>query len=113
MQTISINLPDALGNFVQQQSAEQGIDEYFERILRDQQREQARDQLEAELIKGIESGFGEPITPEYWAKKRENCNNIWTAVGSRRKVLYLIIPLLWRGGILRSKMTGWWFLMKG
>ena len=71
MQTISINLPDALGDFVYQQSAESGIDGYFERILRDQQREQARDRLEAELIKGIESGFGEPITPEYWEKKRE------------------------------------------
>ena len=71
MQTISINLPDVLGDFVQRQSAEQGIDEYFEKILRDQQREQARDKLEAELIKGIESGFGEPITPEYWTKMRE------------------------------------------
>jgi hypothetical protein len=71
MQTISINLPDTLGDFVQRQSAEHGVDEYFERILREQQREQARDRLEAELIKGIESGFGEPITPEYWANMRE------------------------------------------
>jgi len=71
MQTISINLPDVLGDFVQQQSAERGIDEYFEKILRNQQREQARGKLEAELIKGIESGFGEPITPEYWTRMRE------------------------------------------
>jgi len=71
MQTISINLPDALGDFVYQQSAESGIDGYFERILRDQQREQARDRLEAELIKGIESGPGEPITPEFWQEVRE------------------------------------------
>jgi len=71
MQTISINLPNTLGDFVHQQSAEHGIDEYFERILREQQRERARDRLEAELIKGIESGFGEPITPEYWEKVRE------------------------------------------
>ena len=71
MQTISINLPDSLGDFVRRQSAEQGIDEYFEKILRFQQREEARDRLEAELIKGIESGFGEPITPEYWQKIRE------------------------------------------
>ncbi|MCL2305451.1 MAG: hypothetical protein FWC43_08925 [Planctomycetaceae bacterium] len=71
MQTISINLPDSLGDFVRRQSAEQGIDEYFEKILRLQQREEARDRLEAELIKGIESGFGEPITPEYWQRMRE------------------------------------------
>ena len=71
MQTISINLPDTLGDFVHRQSAEHGIDEYFERILREQQRERARDRLEAELIKGIESGPGEPITPEYWEKIRE------------------------------------------
>ena len=71
MQTISINLPDSLGDFVRRQSAEQGIDEYFEKILRFQQREEARDRLEAELIKGIESGFGEPITPEYWQRIRE------------------------------------------
>jgi len=71
MQTITINLPDSLGDFVHRQSAERGIDEYFENILREQQRERARDKLEAELIKGIESGFGEPITPEYWRKMRE------------------------------------------
>ena len=71
MQTISINLPDTLGDFVHRQSAEQGIDEYFEKILREQQREQARDKLEAELIKGIESGPGEPITPEFWREVRE------------------------------------------
>jgi len=71
MQTISINLPDSLSDFVRRQSAGQGIDEYFEKILRFQQREEARDRLEAELIKGIESGFGEPITPEYWQRIRE------------------------------------------
>jgi len=71
MQTISINLSDTLGDFVHRQSAERGIDEYFERILRDQQREQARDRLEAELIKGIQSGPGEPITPEFWQEVRE------------------------------------------
>jgi len=71
MQTISINLPDSLGDFVRRQSAGQGIDQYFEKILRFQQREEARDKLEAELIKGIESGFGEPITPEYWQRLRE------------------------------------------
>ena len=71
MQTISINLPDVLGDFVQQQAAGRGIDEYFEKILRNQQREQARDKLEAELMKGIESGFGEPITPEFWQEVRE------------------------------------------
>jgi len=71
MQTISINLPDTLGDFVRQQSAEYGIDTYFETMLRERQKELARDKLEAELMKGIESGFGEPITPEYWVKKRE------------------------------------------
>jgi len=71
MQTISINLPDALGDFVQQQSAEYGIDTYFETMLRERQRELARDRLEAELIKGIESGPGEPITPEFWQEVRD------------------------------------------
>jgi len=56
---------------VRQESSERGVDEYFENILREQQRERLRDKLEAELIKGIESGFGEPITPEYWQKMRE------------------------------------------
>ena len=71
MQTISINLPDTLGDFVQRQSAERGIDAYFETMLLEQQREQSREKLEAELMKGIESGFGKPITPEYWQKMRE------------------------------------------
>ena len=71
MQTISINIPDSLGDFVHRQSAEHGIDEYFEKILRDQQREEARNRLEAELLKGIESGPGEPITPEFWKEVLE------------------------------------------
>ena len=71
MQTISINLPDFLSDFVQRQSAERGIDAYFETILREQQREEARDRLEAELIKGLESGLCEPITPEFWQEVRE------------------------------------------
>jgi len=71
MQTISINLSDSLGDFVRQQTAERGVDEYFDGILREQLRERIRDKLEAELIKGIESGFGKPITPEYWRKMRE------------------------------------------
>ena len=71
MQTISINIQDSLGDFVHRQSAEHGIDEYFETILRELQRNEARDRLEAELLKGIESGFGEPITPEYWERVRE------------------------------------------
>ena len=69
--TISINLPDSLGDFVARQSAERGIDAYFETILRQQQREEARDRLEAELIKGIESGLCEPITPKFWQEVRE------------------------------------------
>ena len=71
MQTISINLPDTLGDFVQRQSAERGVDAYFETMLLEQQREQTLEKLEAELMRGIESGFGEPITPEYWQKMRE------------------------------------------
>ena len=71
MQTISINLPDSLGDYVRCQSAERGVDEYFEDILRERQREQARDKLEAELIKGIESGLCEPITPNFWQEIRK------------------------------------------
>jgi len=70
--TISINLSDSLSDFVQRQSAERGIDAYFEKILSEQQREAARDRLEAELIKGIESGPAvEIITPEFWERIRE------------------------------------------
>ena len=71
-QTISINLSDSLCDFVQRQSAERGVDAYFETMLRNQQREEARDRLEAELIKGLESGFDEPVTPAYWEKIRES-----------------------------------------
>jgi len=69
--TISINLSDSLSDFVQRQSADRGIDAYFEKILSEQQREAARDRLEAELIKGIESGLCEPITPKFWQEVRE------------------------------------------
>jgi len=55
MQTISVDLPESLG----------------EAILCEQRRERMLGELEAELIKGIESGFGEPISADYWANMRE------------------------------------------
>ena len=55
MQTVSVQLPDSPGKT----------------ILHEQHREQTLSELEAELIKGIESGFGEPISPAYWEKMRE------------------------------------------
>ena len=76
MQTISVNLPDSLGDFVQHQSADSGVDAFFEVILRERQRELERDKLESELLQGLESGIEEPITPEFWQEVREEARRL-------------------------------------
>lgn len=73
--TMNISLPDAMKAFVEEQVQSGGygtVSEYVRDLVRRDQKERAQNRLEALLLEGLESGPGEPVTPEFWeALRRE------------------------------------------
>jgi antitoxin ParD1/3/4 len=73
MTELTIRLPDSLREFVDTQVAEGGYEtagEYIQALLREAQRREAQEVLEAKLLEGLNSGPVIEVTPEYWEKKR-------------------------------------------
>ena len=73
METMNIALPDELKEYVQKQIRKGGyssVSEYVRELIRNYQRERARQVFEAEVLKGLHSGESEPMTPEDWAEIR-------------------------------------------
>ncbi|MCL2348692.1 MAG: hypothetical protein FWC50_10590 [Planctomycetaceae bacterium] len=78
MQTLNIAIPDVLNDYVLRQVEEQGYksaDEYVHELIRAAQKEDARRKLEAELLLGLQSGPGEPLTPADWQVMRQEVQN--------------------------------------
>lgn len=78
--TMNISLPDAMKAFVEEQVQSGGfgtVSEYVRDLVRRDQKERAQDRLKALLLEGLESGPGEPVTPEFW-------NNLRREVQERR-----------------------------
>ena len=73
MQTLGISLPDSLEVFVQQQVVEKkmtDVNEYFQKLVYTEQQEHQYRELEQFVREGLESGEGEPVSPEYWQRIR-------------------------------------------
>jgi antitoxin ParD1/3/4 len=73
MDTMNIALPPSMKQFVQDQVQRGGyssVSEYIRDLIRSDQREKARQALEAQILKGLESGNPTPMTPEDWAEIR-------------------------------------------
>ncbi len=69
MTSLQITLPESLKSFIEDQAAREGyssINEYVEAVLLEAQRRQARQELEAKLLEGIDSGPATPMTREDW-----------------------------------------------
>lgn len=69
MDTMDFSVPDEFRPFVQERVAAGGfssMSEYLQQLIEADQKQQARTRLEAELLKGIESGPSEPMTAEDW-----------------------------------------------
>ena len=74
MDTMNIALPENLKSFVQHQVETGGyssVSEYIRELIRKDQKEKARDALEAEILKGLESGEPTPMTAEDWTAIRD------------------------------------------
>ena len=73
MQTMNIALPDALKDYVLQQTAQRGyssVSEYVRELIRSDQTEKTREALELEVLRGLGSGKSESLTSEDWATMR-------------------------------------------
>jgi len=85
METMNIALPEPLKEFVQRRVAEEGyssVSEYIRELIRAQQKQLAKDHLEAEILKGLQSGDPTPMTRDDWDHLR---NELRRRHGKRKK----------------------------
>ncbi len=69
MATMNISLPDSMKEFVEQQAEKEGfgtVSEYLRSVLREVQKRQAKQALEAKLRDGLDSGPATLMTREDW-----------------------------------------------
>lgn len=74
MTTMNISLPDEMKAFIENQLAQEGFasaSEYFRSLVREAQRRNAKQALEAKFREAIESGPATPMTREDWAALRQ------------------------------------------
>jgi len=74
METVSITLPDSIRLYVEEQVAKGGygtLSEYVAHLIQTDQKQQVRAALEAEVLKGLDSGESTPMTSGDWRAIRE------------------------------------------
>ena len=74
MNTMNIAIPKQLKSFVQRQVERRGyssVSEYVRDLIRGDQERQAIATLEAEFLKGLDSGPATPMTQHDWQEIRE------------------------------------------
>ncbi len=72
---MNIALPESLKEFVQKRVSEGGyssVSEYIRELIRVDQKELARERLEVEILKGLQSGKATPMTRKDWDGLRTN-----------------------------------------
>ncbi|MCT7996333.1 ribbon-helix-helix domain-containing protein [Laspinema olomoucense] len=73
MTPLNILLSESMQEFIKARIAESGYStasEYIEHLIREDQKQAARSQLEAKLIEGLHSGKPIEVTDEWWEQKR-------------------------------------------
>jgi antitoxin ParD1/3/4 len=66
---LSIPIPRTLEDFIRERIASQGfhtVSEYVRALIRADQEQAARQQLEAKLLEAVERGDYHKVTPEFW-----------------------------------------------
>jgi len=74
MATMNISLPDEMKAFIEAQMAQEGYasaSEYLRTLIRDAQKRQTKQALEAKFREALESGLATPMTKEDWAALRQ------------------------------------------
>ena len=74
MATMNISIPADMRDWIQEVVSAGGYQtasEYFRELVRRDQKERAKVDLEQLLLDGLESGKGVEISPEFWEDKRK------------------------------------------
>jgi antitoxin ParD1/3/4 len=74
MTTLNISLPKSMKGFVESQIKARGYataSEYVRDLIRDAQKQAARQRLEQLILEGINSGDPIPVNEEFWRVRRE------------------------------------------
>jgi antitoxin ParD1/3/4 len=73
MTSLNVSLPESLKKYIERQTRQGGYStpsEYMRDLIRADQRQKARDRVEALLLEGLESGPATEMTEEDWADIR-------------------------------------------
>lgn len=68
---LSVPIPPAMDAFIQERLISQGfhtVSEYVRSLIRADQEQAARQQLEAKLLEAVERGDYREVTPEFWER---------------------------------------------
>jgi antitoxin ParD1/3/4 len=71
--SLNISLPEDMKHWVDQQVARAGYgttSEYFRQLVREDQRRQLREEIDAKLVAALDSGKPVQITPEWSVERR-------------------------------------------
>ncbi|HYX18110.1 MAG TPA: type II toxin-antitoxin system ParD family antitoxin [Nostoc sp.] len=69
VKSINISLPDAMGTYIEEKVATGGyssVSEYFRELVRQDQKRQAAERLEAMLLEGLNCGNATQMNPDDW-----------------------------------------------
>lgn len=73
MSSLNISISESLREFVKQRVASAGYStpsEYIRQLIREDQKAMAKEQLEALLLEGLESGEPIAVDEDYWKQKK-------------------------------------------
>ena len=79
MTTVTISLPDSLKDFIEQEVQTKGygnVSEYLRGLLREAQRKEEDERLEALLLEGLTSGDEAPLNQEFWRELKKEAAQI-------------------------------------
>lgn len=71
--SVNISLPESTKAWLDEQVAKGGygtVSEYFRQLLREEQKRQLREEIDARLLAALDSGEATRVTPEFWAERR-------------------------------------------
>ncbi len=69
MKSINISLPDTMRTYIEEQVAQGGyssVSEYFRELVRQDQKQRAKERLETMLLEGLNSGNATEMTAQDW-----------------------------------------------
>lgn len=78
MKSMNISLPDTMRAYVEQLVAQGGyssISEYFRELVRQDQKQRAKEQLQTMLLEGFNSGEATEMTAQDWEDIRQAVRN--------------------------------------